>query len=62
MMQEPKVEYSADEYMETELTNLKIEKQDSNLFEIPAGYKKMSMPSMPGMKDFNMDDMIKKFK
>ncbi len=30
--------------IKTELTNLKIGKQDPNLFEIPAGYSKMSMP------------------
>ncbi|RJQ22825.1 MAG: DUF4412 domain-containing protein [Nitrospiraceae bacterium] len=35
--------------MKTELKNLKIEKQDPKLFEVPAGYKKMSMPAMPGM-------------
>lgn len=32
----------------TELTNLKIGKQDPNLFEVPAGYEKMSM-GMPGI-------------
>ncbi len=31
--------------MKTELKNLKIGKQDSKLFEIPDGYKKMSMPA-----------------
>ncbi|MFZ3073334.1 MAG: DUF4412 domain-containing protein [Thermodesulfobacteriota bacterium] len=36
--------------MKTELKNLKIGKQDPKLFEMPAGYQKMSafvMPSMP---------------
>lgn len=33
----------------SELTNLKVGKQDPKLFEIPAGYEKMSMPGMPGM-------------
>jgi hypothetical protein len=30
----------------TELTNLKIGKQDASLFEIPPGYSKAGMPSM----------------
>jgi hypothetical protein len=30
----------------TELTNLKIGKQDPALFEVPAGYQKMSIPGM----------------
>ncbi len=30
----------------TELTNLKIGKQDPKLFEVPAGYEKMSIPGM----------------
>jgi hypothetical protein len=30
----------------TELTNLKVGKQDPKLFEVPAGYEKMSMPGM----------------
>lgn len=29
----------------TELTNLKVGKQDPKLFEVPAGYEKMGMPS-----------------
>jgi hypothetical protein len=29
-----------------ELTNLKVGKQDPKLFEVPAGYEKMSMPGM----------------
>ena len=33
----------------SELTNLKVGKQDPKLFEVPAGYEKMSMPGMPGM-------------
>ncbi len=40
-----------------ERKNLKIEKQDPKLFEIPSGYQKMSMPSMGG--GFNMQDMMK---
>lgn len=31
--------------------NIKTENLDASLFEIPAGYKKMSMPSLPNMKD-----------
>ncbi len=42
--------------MKTELKNLKIEKQDPKLFEIPSGYTKMSTP---GLGDFNMKDMMK---
>jgi len=30
----------------TELTNLKVGKQDPKLFEVPAGYQKMSIPGM----------------
>jgi hypothetical protein len=37
--------------MKFELRNLKIAKQDPSLFEIPAGYSKMSMPSMQNIKD-----------
>jgi hypothetical protein len=33
----------------SEFKNIKIEKQPDNLFEVPSGYQKMSMPSMPGM-------------
>lgn len=33
----------------TELTNLKVGKQDPKLFEVPAGYEKMSMPSFGDM-------------
>ncbi|MBI5559783.1 MAG: hypothetical protein HY883_00700 [Deltaproteobacteria bacterium] len=32
-----------------EYKNLKAGKQPESLFEIPAGYKKFSMPAMPGM-------------
>jgi len=42
--------------MKIELKNLKIEKQDLKLFEIPPGYRKMSTP---GLGDFNMQDMMK---
>lgn len=35
----------------TELTNLKVGPQDSALFEPPADYQKMSMPSMPNLSD-----------
>jgi hypothetical protein len=34
-----------------ELTNLKVANQDPALFEIPKGYTKMTMPSVPGMGD-----------
>jgi hypothetical protein len=37
------------ERIKMELTNLKIGKQDPALFEIPEGYTKMTMPSLPGM-------------
>ena len=40
-----------------ERKNIKIEKQDSNLFEVPSGYNTMSMPGMGG--GFNMQDMMK---
>ena len=30
-------------------TNIKIEKQNPGLFEIPAGYKRFAMPQMPGI-------------
>ncbi len=43
--------------MKIELKNLKIEKQDPKLFEIPSGYRKMSTPGLGG--DFNMKDMMK---
>jgi hypothetical protein len=44
----------------TELTNLKIGKQDPTLFEVPAGYEKMSMPGMPGQGGgFDMKDLMK---
>ena len=33
----------------TELTDLKVGKQDPKLFEVPAGYEKMSMPSFGAM-------------
>lgn len=34
--------------MKTGLTNLKIERQDPALFEVPAGYTKMTMPGFGG--------------
>ncbi|MBL8075894.1 MAG: hypothetical protein JNL29_16120 [Nitrospira sp.] len=44
--------------MTSELTNLKIEKQDPALFEIPAGYTKNDMGTMMGMGGMpNMDEM-----
>ena len=44
----------------TELTNLKIGNQDPALFEVPAGYEKMSMPGMPGQGGgFDMKDLMK---
>jgi len=33
----------------SELTNLKVGKQDPKLFEVPAGYEKMSIPGMFGV-------------
>ncbi|MBI5056381.1 MAG: DUF4412 domain-containing protein [Nitrospirae bacterium] len=41
--------------MKTELKNLKLEKQDPKLFEVPSGY--MKMPGMGG--GFNMQEMMK---
>ena len=41
----------------TELTNLKIGKQEPKLFEIPPGYEKMGMGGMGG--GFDMKDMMK---
>jgi len=35
--------------MKTELTNLKVGKQDASLFEVPAGYNKFDMGNMGGM-------------
>ncbi|MBX3330366.1 MAG: DUF4412 domain-containing protein [Nitrospira sp.] len=47
--------------MTSELTNLRIEKQDPTLFEIPAGYTKNDMGAMMGGMDGmpNMDEMKK---
>jgi hypothetical protein len=46
--------------MTSALTNLKIEKQDPGLFEIPAGYTKNDMGAMMGMGGMpNMEDMKK---
>lgn len=46
--------------MASELTNLKIEKQDPALFEIPAGYTKNDMGAMMGQGGMpNMRDMMK---
>lgn len=33
----------------SEFKNIKMDKQPDNLFEVPSGYQKMSMPMMPGM-------------
>lgn len=44
--------------MTSELTNLKLEKQDPALFEIPSGYTKNDMGAMMGMGGMpNMDEM-----
>ncbi len=44
----------------TELTNVKIEKQDPALFEIPAGYTKNDMGAMMGQGGMpNLDEMMK---
>jgi hypothetical protein len=46
--------------MTSELTNLKIEKQDPALFEIPVGYTKNEMGAMMGMGGMpNMEEMKK---
>lgn len=46
--------------MASELTNLKIEKQDPALFEVPAGYTKNDMGAMMGQGGMpNMRDMMK---
>ena len=46
--------------MASELTNLKIEKQDPALFEIPAGYTKNDMGAMMGQGGMpNLDEMMK---
>jgi hypothetical protein len=46
--------------MTSELTNLKIEKQDPALFEIPAGYTKNDMGAMMGMGGMpNMEELKK---
>ena len=46
--------------MTSELTNLKIEKQNPALFEIPAGYTKNDMGAMMGMGGMpNMEEMKK---
>ncbi|THJ17957.1 MAG: hypothetical protein CAF42_006415 [Nitrospira sp. CG24B] len=46
--------------MTSELTNLKVEKQDPALFEIPAGYTKNDMGAMMGMGGMpNMEEMKK---
>ncbi len=46
--------------MTSELTNLKIEKQNPALFEIPAGYTKNDMGTMMGMGGIpNMEEMKK---
>ena len=41
--------------MKLELSNLKIGKQKAALFEIPAGYSKMTMPSMQNLQDMLKD-------
>jgi hypothetical protein len=43
-------------HFKTELKNLKIVKQDPSLFEIPAGYKKFSMPGFSGMTPKGMNE------
>lgn len=46
--------------MTSELTNLKIEKQNPTLFEIPAGYTKNDMGAMMGMGGMpNMEELKK---
>lgn len=50
------VEKNKKERFKTELQNLKIGKQDSSLFEIPRGYRKMDMANMGTMMMFGGDD------
>lgn len=42
--------------MKQELTNIKIGKQDPQLFEIPPGYQRTSMMGMPGIGKHGDDD------
>jgi len=51
-------EGSSKERIKMELTNLKIGRQDPALFEIPDGYTKMTMPSIPGMGDRGMKGLL----
>jgi hypothetical protein len=51
-------EANSKERIKMELTNLTIGRQDPALFEIPKGYTKMTMPSIPGMG--SMKGMIPK--
>ena len=51
-------EKNSKERIKMELTNLKIGKQDPALFEIPDGYTKMVMPSIPGMGDRGMKGLL----
>lgn len=53
--------------VKTTLKNLKVGKQDPALFEVPAGYQKISMENLfggmgnaPGGKEFNIDELMKK--
>jgi outer membrane lipoprotein-sorting protein len=48
------------ERVKMELTNLKIERQDPALFEIPKGYTTMTMPSFPDMGQEGMKGMFDK--
>ncbi len=48
------VEGNAKKRVKMVLSNLKVERQDPALFEIPAGFQKMTMPSFPGMPGMGM--------
>lgn len=47
--------------VKSELKNLKIAKQDPKLFEIPSGYRRMSVPGM-GKGGFDVREMMKDLK
>ena len=54
-MEASKAGASKKDVVRIELKNLKIGKQDPALFEIPAGYAKMEMPTMEGIQKMMKD-------
>jgi Domain of unknown function (DUF4412) len=44
--------------MKLELSNVKVGKQNASLFEIPAGYSKMTMPNMQNIQDMLKDSNV----